>query len=422
MRRIGDFGKSILTLGVGTSIAQAISLLFYPILGRLYSPNEFGLLATITVISSVVMVVSTGKYEQAILITKSKVEAANVLGLSMLLATVVCGILILIFTLFSSLISSWLNAPDLSYWIFFSPFISLSIIIYNCYNEWCVKYGIFTQLSINKVVNSLSVTLSKIVLGICGVGGGLIVGEALGRGISASLCTQSILKRNIRFFKESITKKKMVVVAKHYRDFPLYTMPDQLVSCLSGCFPMFFLLKYFGTTEYGYFAMVQLVLSFPATLIGQSVMDAFRKQASVDYEETGRCSFIFKKVFRVIVCLTVIGFFPIYYCLPLIFSFFLGAQWIIAGKYAQIILPAIALAFIYNIFSAIWIIAEKQKARFMWQIYYCSTLFLSIGIGSFLLNDIKQVLILYTIALSSSYLIGIWFMRVYSQKRNICCK
>lgn len=422
MWRIGDFGKSILTLGVGTSIAQAISLIFYPILGRLYSPDEFGLLATITVISSVVMVISTGKYEQAILITKSKLEAANVLGLSILLATIICGIMILIFALFSSLISSWLNAPDLSYWIKFSPLISLSIIVYNCYNEWCVKYGIFAQLSINKIVNSISVTLAKIMLGVWGVGGGLIVGEVLGRGISASLCTKSILKRNYLFFRESISKKGIILVARNYKDFPFYTMPDQLVSCLSGFFPMFFLLKYFGTTEYGYFAMVQLVLSFPATLIGQSVMDAFRKQASADYEETGQCNFIFKKVFRVIACLTGIGFFPVYYCLPIVFSFFLGNQWIIAGSYAQIILPAIALGFVYNIFSAIWIIAEKQKARFMWQIYYCFTLFLAIGIGGFLLNNIKQVLVLYTVALSSSYLIGIWFMCMYSQKRNVCCK
>lgn len=414
--RFGPFGKSILTLSIGTSLSQAISMLFYPILGRMYSPEEFGLLASVTVISSVVIVFATGKYEQSILITKTDTEAANILGVSIFLAVVICSILAICFFLFSSTISNWLNVADIKNWLVVIPLISLFIVVYNCYNEWCIKHSLFSQLSVNKVLNSLSVNLSKVICGFYGIVNGLVLGEVLGRAVSALLCFGSLLKKDIRMIKERVSKKEMLIVLKKYKKFPFYTMPDQLISTLSGAFPMFFLMKYFGTAEYGYFSMVQLVLSFPAALIGQSVMDAFRRQASLDFEANGECYPIFRRIFRIILGLSGLAYLPIYFLLPFVFSFFLGAKWDTAGIYAQIILPVIVLGFIYNIFSAIWIIAEKLKERFLWQLYYCFALLISLGLGSFLLGNIKSVLLLYTIGMSSSYLIGIWCMYKYSKK------
>ncbi|MEG1574857.1 MAG: hypothetical protein RR341_07295, partial [Bacteroidales bacterium] len=208
----------------------------------------------------------------------------------------------------------------------------------------------------------------------------------------------------------------LLVVMKRYKKFPQYTMPDQLISCFSGALPMFFLMRYFNDTEYGYFAMVQLVLPFPAVLIGQAVMDAFRKRASLDYENSRNCYFIFKKVFLTIFGLSSLAYIPVYLSLPFVFSFFLGQKWLTAGGYAQIILPAVVLGFMYNIFSAIWIIAERLKERFWWQLYYCLALLISVGIGCYIVQDIKVVLLFYTIALSSSYIIGIYCMYKYSKR------
>ncbi|MEG1574858.1 MAG: oligosaccharide flippase family protein, partial [Bacteroidales bacterium] len=209
MYKIGNFGKSILTLGIGTSAAQALSLFFYPILGRLYSPKEFGLLATITVISSIIVVIATGRYEQAILIAKTKKEAANILGLSILFSIFVCLIFTIIFICTASPLADWLNAPDLNYWIIVVPIISFFIVVYNCYNEWCVKHSLFSQLSVNKVLNSLSINLSKVFCGICGMLNGLVLGEMIGRGLSATLCAGSILRIDLREIAGHISRNEL---------------------------------------------------------------------------------------------------------------------------------------------------------------------------------------------------------------------
>ena len=63
-----EFIKNSLTLSGGVAIAQVLPFLFYPVLGRIFTPAEFGLLAVITSIVSVLAVVGSGKYEGGILV------------------------------------------------------------------------------------------------------------------------------------------------------------------------------------------------------------------------------------------------------------------------------------------------------------------------------------------------------------------
>jgi O-antigen/teichoic acid export membrane protein len=415
MRKIGKFGLNVVTLGIGSIISQSINLLFYPILGRLFSPNDFGVLSSITVISSLIMVLATGKYEQSIIITNNKIETANVLALSLLLSFFCCLLLLILLPFFSNTISLLLNSPDISNILYLSPLIAFFITVYNCYNEWCVKDAFFSQLSANKIYNSASTGLSKFFCYYAKIGNGLIWGELFGRFVSALLAIINILRKDSLLFRKHVSVKRMVAMMKKYKDFPRFTMPDQLINTLSGSLPMFFIMRYYGAKEYGYFSMVQLVLSFPVTLIGQSVMDVFRKQASVDYMEKGNCREIFKKVFKILGLITVIFFVPIYFSMPIVFSLFLGIKWKIAGAYAQIILPVIALSFIYSILSGVWIIANKLRQRFYWQIFYCFMLLFSLIAGSLIIHNIDYLLFFYTVSMCIIYGVGILFLNKYSK-------
>jgi O-antigen/teichoic acid export membrane protein len=78
-----EFGKNILTLSSGTAFAQVIPFLFYPIIARIFTPAEFGLLATLTALITIMAEFSSGKYELGILIAKTKQDAANLAGLAL---------------------------------------------------------------------------------------------------------------------------------------------------------------------------------------------------------------------------------------------------------------------------------------------------------------------------------------------------
>ena len=57
----GGFVRNVVTLMTGTAIAQAIPILISPILTRLYTPNEFGILALYMAVVSVVAIIVTGR-------------------------------------------------------------------------------------------------------------------------------------------------------------------------------------------------------------------------------------------------------------------------------------------------------------------------------------------------------------------------
>jgi len=62
-----DFSHNVLTLMTGTTVAQAIPLAISPILTRIYTPHDFGLLALFISIAFIFGSIANAKYEQVII-------------------------------------------------------------------------------------------------------------------------------------------------------------------------------------------------------------------------------------------------------------------------------------------------------------------------------------------------------------------
>ena len=68
-------------------VAQVIGLVVYPILTRMYAPEDFGLLNLFLSIGGVLAILSTAEYYYAIVLPKEEKDAEQVLGSNLL-----CGI------------------------------------------------------------------------------------------------------------------------------------------------------------------------------------------------------------------------------------------------------------------------------------------------------------------------------------------
>ena len=106
--RSSEFFRNVFTLVSVTSIAQAVSILIYPVLTRLYSPGEMGLFSLYMSIISLTGILSTGKYELAVLLPKEDRHAEGLVGLSLVLVTFfsACGLLTVV--LFRDTFAQWL--------------------------------------------------------------------------------------------------------------------------------------------------------------------------------------------------------------------------------------------------------------------------------------------------------------------------
>ena len=414
-----EFAKNDFTLTLGTSIAQAYPMLFYPILGRIFEPAEFGFLATLTSITSILTVIATGKYESSILITDSKKDAVNIVGLVLLLSFSFLLISFLVLQIFSYKLSVWFNEPNLKKWLFICPLSAFSIIIFNCYNEWCVRNKYFLSLSWNKIINSAATTFSKLFFGLVKVSSkGLIIGDLIGRIISAVGCIFRALRTDkAEFYQFSF--KQMGILAKRYLKFPKYLLPDQLLDTLNSQLPTLTIAYFFRSTEVGYYAMAGSLLSVPVSIIANAMRDVFRQRANEEWMSNGNCKNIYNKTVKVMFFIIVPTSTILIIILPDLFSLLLGENWRIAGIYARILISNEAILFIFQVVGAVFIIANKMKMSFIWQFFSIMLTVVSLSIGCLGFKDIKITLICYVIARCVANLTRFYMTYNFSKGINI---
>lgn len=411
-----EFIKNSLTLSGGVAIAQVLPFLFYPVLGRIFTPAEFGLLAVITSIVSVLSVVGSGKYEGGILVAEDKNEAAHLAVLSVLVGFVFMAVIWpIVQLLFGDKLSIWMNEPELSRWLYVCPISAFSIIVFNVYNEWCVREKYFKALSVNKMVNSGATTLGKVFLGLVKiVSQGLVIGDMAGRIISAVGCAVRAMVKDGTSFRK-VRMRGILNSAAKYKEFPLYNMPGRLLNTLGQSMPILMLTAFFSADKAGLFSMATMVFVLPVSVIGNTLGDVYRQRANEEYRATGQCLKSFDKLLKLTSLMGFGALLIFVWILPWLMRVILGAEWYVAGQYAQILAPMMVLSFIANPLSGLFIVADKLRQFFYWQLLYVIGSTLPLWLGHLVFGNIEATLVVYAVAMGIVYLTSIIMTRRFAK-------
>ena len=96
-------------------------MIAYPVLARIFSPAEFGLLAIITSLVPIIAIISSGAYEGGILLSKSKKASINLAVYILIRSLIFLFCFFVILIIFNNLIIDILNEPNLNYWLLTVP-------------------------------------------------------------------------------------------------------------------------------------------------------------------------------------------------------------------------------------------------------------------------------------------------------------
>src|SRR5690625_747247 len=97
-----DANKNIIKLMTGATMAQAIPVAISPILTRLYTPEDFGVLALFVAIITIFGSIANARYELAIVLPKKEEDSINLVALCILIALSLSLILLFVIILFHS--------------------------------------------------------------------------------------------------------------------------------------------------------------------------------------------------------------------------------------------------------------------------------------------------------------------------------
>lgn len=406
----GTFARDVSVLASGTALAQICSFLLYPIIGRLYTPEDMALLAVYTSLFTILQVLSTGKYETSIFLAKTETDAASLVSLVVSLCFSFCIVITIIFVGCGDIINSILRV-DLGKLLFFVPLSILSITIFDTYNEWCIRKKYFSKLSLNKISNSFLVNGGKVGFAYTPLNSyGLIIGDVIGRLLSALVCVFRIWKADRQDFR-GVNVSTIREQAVQFSKFPKFQMPSQLLNTLGASVPVLILSSYYDVSEVGHFSMAIAVMSVPIGVIGRAIRDVSRKKLKDSIGEQMNIYGLFRSLFKkaLIVSTTVALLFVFF--LPWIFSFVLGDQWFQSGVYAQIMTPMFIASFVATCVESTNIVAMKLKWAFLWQLLYSVCNIAPIVVGFLLKLPMIPTLILYSSSLVVCYLVLVLISR-----------
>ena len=138
----------IVTLMTGTLMAQAVMLLFIPILTRLYNPSEFGIYSLFFAIASMVGMVSSLSYEQAIMLPKSDRDAQVLVFLSTIITIVVTITLAIFIYIFKEFFIDYFK--NITYMLWLLPFATFSIGLLQIFDAYSTRKEFYRKIATTK--------------------------------------------------------------------------------------------------------------------------------------------------------------------------------------------------------------------------------------------------------------------------------
>ena len=408
-----EFNKNVLILSGGTIIAQALPVLISPILTRLYSPSDFGVLALFISITSIVGVIANGRYELAIMLPEKDEDAINVAAVGFLFNIAISLLFLIFIIIFKKPFLKLLKAESLSFWIYFAPLTVFFIGLFQILNYANNRFKLYKDISKSNILKSIASSLVQLTLGFLKTGtSGLILGQMSAQAVANTKLFSNIKKTGL--LKE-IKKEKIKKMAAQYSNFPKFSMWAGLLNVTGYQIVNLLIGMSYGQKELGYYYMAFRILGIPSSFIGTAISQVFFKQATEEKNKTGNIINTFNSTLKKLIILSVPIFGIIFLIIRPVFGIVFGKIWDKAGLYAMILTPMFAINFIVKTFTLVPFIYKKNIVDFAFQsgIFVMSVLPFCFGI-----KDFNVLLVLYSLILSIYYFIYYIILRSVIMRRT----
>ena len=387
----------------GTVGAQSILLLAAPFLTRLYSPNDFGLLAVYGGLLAIISVITSLSYELAIPLPKDDGVAANLVMLCLLLVAIISILTGAVIFIFYEPILKMIGEPAMANYLWLLPLGLFLTGLYKTFNYWNIRTKNFQCIAKTKLKQSVT-TLAIQILGYKFGATSLLLGQIAGQSIGTHSLAISSLK-NKGFNQLSLSQLKCVM--SRYKEFPLFSSWSGVINATGHQLPPIIFAMFFSVGAAGLYVLAHRLLAMPANLIGSSLAQVFLSHG-VDRRREGGLALAYTKLQNTLIQISLAPTLLVILFGPTLFSVIFGEEWYQAGIFAQWLAGSVFFGFVVSPLSQIFTILEKEKTGLFLQ----SFLFLSRLTGivtGVILDNLLHSIILYSVGGSLGYVGYIYY-------------
>ena len=370
-----SFILSVATLFTGSSLAQGLSLVLTPVVARLFTPEHFGITALFLSLAETISAFASLCYIQAIILPEKDGEAAQLVYLATIIIAITSGGLFITVFLVGIFRPMFIWLTILGKWFYVLPLAVFLIAMLKVIETWCIRKKYFKSLAILGSTQVLTTSGSRIGMGMIfgSSAGNLITGSLLGYIALVLILLHASMKDRLVILQKS-TYSEIAKIANVYKDFPCYYMPSEVLRTFSLSLPVLALGYLFSPEIVGLYAMANLLLQRPISVVTESVRRVYF-QRFADMRSKGiSVRPIFLKTTAAMFLAGLVLFFVLMLWGESLIRVFLGNRWGDVGRYAMILAPWLCTMLMLFPSSTTFVVFRKQA------------LFLRIQAGVFVSN------------------------------------
>lgn len=354
-----------LLLSVGVEV-QLIALLLLPWVSKLYAPDTLGDLALILSISTLLSIAVGGRYEQAIVICQEPLERNHLLRLTLWITALVTLALLAL----TPAIEPWIGDTryaTLQGKLWLIPPVVCTLGLCATLSNYALSLGHFKRIATSKAVQGLGNNGLKVGFGLFSPSVWSLWGAQIASTLLALIPLLQPLKHN-KQTRVPTSRRELSQVARKYRAFPLFSLPQAAITTLLGSILILMLPLGYTTVEVGLVTMATMLARRPVQLIADSVSQVYFNRLSVAHHAQAP----WRPLVRPLLLVTLVAGLPtlvlLWWAMPYLVRWFLAPAYVACTEIIRAMLLYLLVLFFTSIINVIPDIIGRQRAHLQIQL------------------------------------------------------
>jgi O-antigen/teichoic acid export membrane protein len=360
-------------------IAPAIGLVAAPILTRLYSPAEFGVLGSFAAILAAALSVANLRYDAAVPLPKSDEEAYSLAMAAIRIGIGASVVITLLFIGFAPVIFDAGMTKALMPNVWWLPIAVILAATTQVLTQFAVRRGAFGELATARLVQGVTGPAVQVAAGVAGIGVvGLLIGQAASQ--SGGLLR---LWRSARAVRENFSSvPPSGPLLKRYERFPRIALLPAFLNAFGLQLPILVIGQMHGLAAAGLIALVLRIMGTPINIFSSAGTQVLLSEGARVRREGGATSQLLKQNLRrqMLVYAPIFAATPL---LPWLFPKLFGANWADAGRYAVLLVPALLLGGMMGPSGVMLDVYERQDLHLIREVMRVTILFAAVFAAKF---------------------------------------
>lgn len=340
----GSFARSVGVLTGGTAFAQGLALLALPLLTRLYSPEDFALLAVYVAIIGIATVVSCLRYNIAIPLPDDDADGMALLAVSLVATSLISALLAMPVLFAPAQTAAVLGQPGLATYLWMIPLGVFFASAYNALQYWASRRKRFSAVARTRMTQAIGSVTVQAGFGVAQVTPfGLLFGSMMAQGLGMGRLLRTMISRD-REIAGCLSRNRFLKNLYDYKRYPTYSVPEALFNTAGVQLPVI-LIAAAAAPEAGFLMLAMRAMGLPARLVGGSVAQVFIAEAPARLQDGTLVAFT-RTTMRTLLRTGAPPLVAVGALSPLLFPLVFGAEWAPAGWLVAWMTPWFVLQFV----------------------------------------------------------------------------